>query len=99
MHSNKISVAIGVTILAINIFLLVIYVQKQFEATIQFLESLLRMAFQVQPEMVGEAKNMSRTYNLVNFGSVLKFRLLKNKQSFACALKNKFVTTITPVYF
>ena len=45
MRSSKKSIVIGIVILSINVFLLLIYVQKQLKATIQFMDSLLRMVF------------------------------------------------------
>ena len=57
MHSNKISIVIGLIIFFLNICLLVIYVQKQLDATIQFAESLLRLTFRSQSDAVGKAKN------------------------------------------
>ena len=55
MHSNRMSIFIGLIIVALNIFLLVIYTQKQIAATIQFVESLLRLIFHYQPDAVGTA--------------------------------------------
>jgi len=45
----------GLIIVALNIFLLVIYTQKQIAATIQFVESLLRLIFHYQPDTVETA--------------------------------------------
>ena len=40
MHSNKVSIIIGLIIIAINIFLLTIYFQKQWKYTFNFVKSL-----------------------------------------------------------
>ena len=42
MHSNRISIVIGLIILAINVFLLTIYASKQGEMTFSFFFTLCR---------------------------------------------------------
>ena len=40
MHSNKVSIIIGLVIIAISVFLLIIYSQKQGEYTFGFIKSV-----------------------------------------------------------
>ena len=40
MHSNKVSVIIGLIIIAIGVFLLIVYYERQGEYTFRFIKSL-----------------------------------------------------------